>query len=152
MCLKATHVKPAFLNLNETKFKFCALLETPGVQQITFNRQENGHVPFNTCGHYCFIWTGTSGESDVIKNKKKCYKVATRLSQCLALCKNLTHVLVKSELLPVTGNQQVVSHYPKFFYFCPLVFWGNGWVWANLSPLTFKHIQSARWAWEIVAV
>lgn len=70
--------------------------------------------------------------------------VAARLSLSLALPnspRTWQMFTLKTELRPVSGNHQVVYRHPECFYFCPLVWWENGWVWWNMSSLPLRLMQ-----------
>lgn len=72
--------------------------------------------------------------------------VAARLSLSLALPnspRTWQMFALKTELRPVSGNHQVVYRHPECFYFCPLVWWENGWVWWNMSSLPLRLMQPA---------
>lgn len=70
--------------------------------------------------------------------------VAAHLSLALAPPNSLRTwqmFTLKTELRPVSGNHQVVYWHPECFYFCPLVWWENGWVWWNMSSLPLRLMQ-----------
>lgn len=77
--------------------------------------------------------------------------VAARLSLCLALLSSLRSwqmFTLKTELRPVAGNHQVVYRHPECFYFCPLLWWENGWVWWNISSPPLRPVQPVGRTWQ----
>lgn len=77
--------------------------------------------------------------------------VAARLSLCLALLSSLRSwqmFTLKTELRPVAGNHQVVYRHPECFYFCPLLWWENGWVWWNISSPPLRPVQLVGRTWQ----
>lgn len=89
----------------------------------------------------------TSDPSPIVTRMLRNWKdivVAARLSLSLALPhspRTWQTFALKTELRPVSGNHQVVHQHPECFYFCPLVWWENGWVWWNVSSLPLRLMQ-----------